>query len=150
MVDVATSISGDLAGAATFSDASASLFAVPPLPFSAPDELIGPAGDAITTMQSTTQRTLSSLDPLDTFDGYVAELTSAVADLPEWTDRYILALRRGDAETAEQLIAVIQAQEQAIADELAVGLTTIAKGVEERISDLRNAIDEARVLTATG
>lgn len=150
MVDIATSISSDLTVSATFTEASKTLFAPPPLPSSAPESLIGAAGTAITDMQSSTLATLSSLEANDTFATYLDEVGAALAGLPEWTDRYLLALRRGDAETAEVLIGAIQAQRQLLDDELAVGLATIAKGVEERLADLRVAIDRARVLTTTG
>jgi hypothetical protein len=150
MVDVATSISADLAVAARYTEASDTLFAIPPLPFSAPEELIAPAGDAITAMQSETLGTLSSLEPDDTFAGYLAGVEAALEDLPDWTDRYLLALRRGDAETAELLIGSIQSEAESLNGELTIGLSAIARGVEERISELRAAIDEGKVLTATG
>ena len=133
---------------ATFSEASQSLFDVPPLPFSAPEELIVPAGEAITEMESETRTTLAGLDPVEPFVTYVEEVEAALEDLADWTDRYILALRRGDAEVAEQLVAEIESVEQGLQDELEVGLSSIAIGVEERISELRAAIEEATVLTA--
>lgn len=149
MVDVATSISGDLDVSATFTQASETLFNVPGLPFSTPEELIGPAGEAITDMESETRATLAALEPNDLFVGYLTAVESALEDLPEWTDRYILALRRGDAETAELLIGSIQSQEQALDEELGIGLSAIARGIEQRLADLRAAIDEALVLTAS-
>lgn len=150
MADVATSIAADLAVATRFTEAGSTLFAVPPLPFSAPEELIAPAGAAITTMESETRATLAGLEPDPTFATYLAAVESALDDLADWADRYLLALRRGDAETAESLLGIIDTEEQALLDELTIGLTTIAKGVDERISDLRAAIDRGRVLTASG
>jgi hypothetical protein len=150
MADAAALVSSDLDLAASFTEASARLFAVPPLPFSAPEELIDPAGEAITTMQSETRATLASLEPVDTFAGYLAAVEAALADLPDWTDRYLLALRRGDAETAELLIGSIRSEAETVDGELTIGLTAIARGVEERIADIRAAIDRAKVLTSSG
>lgn len=148
MADIALAVSTDLDLAATFTEASAGLFAVPSLPFSAPDELIVPAGEAITEMESETRSTLASLEAVEPFGTYVDEVESALADLGEWTDRYLLALRRGDTDVAESLVTEIEGVEQALNDELEVGLSSIAIRVEERIGELRAAIDEADVLTA--
>lgn len=147
--DIASSVSSDLDASATFTEAAESLFAVPPLPFSAPEELITPAGEAIIDMQAETRATLASLDPDPTFATYLAQVEAALEDVPDWTDRYLLALRRGDAETAETLINAIRQTEETLNGELNVGLTAIAKGVEERLDELRRAIERARVLTAS-
>jgi hypothetical protein len=150
MADAASTIIVDLDVAATHREASSTIFAVPPLPASAPEELIDTAGEAITSMQTETQATLAGLEPAEEFAAYVAEVESALEDLPDWTDRYLLALRRGDADSTATLIDMIENQADAIDGELTVGLSAIARSVEDRIADLRIAIDEAKVLTATG
>lgn len=150
MTDTARSISTDLDVAATFTEASETLFALPPLPVSVPEELVVPAGTAITIMQSETRATLASLDPAETFASYLGEVEEALGALPDWTDRYLLALRRGDTPAAEALVTEIQARRLLVEEELSVALATIAKGVEERIAALRVALSEAEALTTRG
>jgi hypothetical protein len=147
MVDAAASISADLDVAATFSDAATTLFSIPPLPFSVPEELIGPAGQAITTMQSDTRATLAALEPNDTFATYVEKVQEALDGLSDWADLYLLALRRGDSATATELLDDLETTSALLDDELSIALTTISKGVDERLSDLHDAIVEAEVLT---
>lgn len=150
IVDVATTISADLDTAATFLAASETLFTVPPLPFEAPDELIEPASRAIADMQTRTLGTLAGLEPDTAFADYLSRLDEAIESIPDWSDRYLLALRRGDTESAEALIAEITARRQLLDAELEVALSSVSRGVSERIAEIRTAIDQAEVLTATG
>ena len=150
MTDVAMSVSADLAVAADYTDASETIFAVPPLPFTAPEELIGNAAEAITDMETETRTTLARLEPTEEFVGYVESVEEALEGIGDWADRYLLALRRGDAATAEALVAELQAEAELLEAELEIGLETIARTVENRLAELRAAVVEAEVLTATG
>ena len=149
MVDVATAISADLDTASTYLAAAEALFSVPPLPFEAPDELIEPASQAIADMQTETLRTLAGLEPNTTFGDYLDRLDEALGSIPDWSDRYLLALRRGDTEAANALIAEITARRQLLDAELEVALTSVSRTVSELIEDIRTAIAQAEVLTAT-
>jgi len=150
IVDVATTVSADLDIAATYKTASARLFAVPPLPFSAPEELLEPAGAAIVDMQTETLATLAGLDPDERFEPYVGRIEDALDAVPDWADRYLLALRRGDTEAAEALIVEITARRQLIAAELGVALDEVSDTVSGRMQELRTALTEADVLTKVG
>ncbi|MEE9581439.1 MAG: hypothetical protein V3W36_00720 [Acidimicrobiia bacterium] len=150
IVDVATTISADLDIAATYKTASERLFAVPPLPFSAPEELIEPAGAAIADIQTETLAALAGLDPDDRFEMYVGRIEEALDAVPDWADRYLLALRRNDTETAEALIVEITARRQLIEAELDVALDEVAETVSGRMEELRTALTEADVLTKVG
>lgn len=149
IVDVATRISADLDTAATYETASDRLFVIPPLPFEAPEELIDPAGEAITDMQTLTLATLASLDPDDRFAAYVARIEDALDSIPVWNDGYLLALRRGDRESAEALIVDITAQHQLIEAEFEVALTEVSNAISGRMEEVRTALAEAEVLTTT-
>jgi hypothetical protein len=150
IVDVATTVSADLNIAATYKTASERLFAVPPLPFSAPEELFEPAGAAIAGMQTETLAALAGLDPDDRFEMYVGRIEEALDAVPDWADRYLLALRRNDTETAEALIVEITARSQLIEAELDVALDEVAETVSGRMDELRTALTEADILTKVG
>jgi hypothetical protein len=149
IVDVATTISADLDVGATYSTASEELFAIPPLPSQAPEALVDVAGQAIADMQTATLAALNRLDPDERFDAYVARVEDALTFLPDWADRYLLALRRGDVEITEALIIEITARSQLIEAELDVALEEVATSVSERMGEIRAAITEAEVLTTT-
>jgi len=149
IVDAASLVSSDLDVAATFSTASQSLYGVPPLPREAPEELLEPASDAITTMQTETLATLAGLDPDPRFETYLTRVEEALDELPDWADRYLLALRNGDNETADTLIVEITAQRQLLQAELEIALGRVAEAVEGRLEDIRTGLEEAFVLTAT-
>ena len=149
LVDVATTVSADLKVAATHKTASERLFTLPPLPFQAPGELIDPAGDAIADMQTETIAALAGLDPDERFAKYVARIEDALDSLPDWADRYLLALRRAESETAEGLIIEIAARRQLIEAELEAALTDMSSAVSARMEEIRRALTEAEVLTTT-
>jgi hypothetical protein len=149
IVDVATTISSDLDVGATYSTASEQLFAIPPLPSQAPDTLVDVAGQAIADMQTATLAALNRLDPDERFEAYVGRVEEALEFLPDWADRYLLALRRGDLETTEALIIEITARSQLIEAELDVALDEVAASVSGRMDEIRAAITEAEVLTTT-
>jgi hypothetical protein len=150
IVDVATTVSADLDIAATYKTASERLFAVPPLPFSAPEELLEPAGAAIADMQTETLAALAGLDPDERFEMYVGRIEDALDAVPDWADRYLLALRRNDTEAAEALIVEITARRQLIEAELGVALDDVSDTVSGRMEELRTALTEADVLTRVG
>lgn len=150
IVDVATTISADLDLAAGYAAASAQLFGVPPLPREAPEELIDSAGSAIADMQTQTLAELARLEPDDRFATYVGRVEDALESVPDWADRYLLALRRGDVDSAEALIVEITARRQILDAELDVALQDVSSAVASRMADIRTAITEAEVLTSTG
>ena len=150
IVDLATTISSELGVAAAYQSASTTLFAIPPLPTEAPDEIIDAAASAITDMQNATLAALLGLDPDERFAAYTGRVQDALDTLPDWSDRYLLALRRGEVETAQALIVEITAQRQLIRAELDVALKDVADGVSGRMEELRAAVEEAAVLTTTG
>ena len=149
IVDVATTISSDLDVGATYATASEQLFAVPPLPSQAPEALVDVAGQAIADMQTATLAALNRLDPDERFETYVGRVDEALLFIPDWADRYLLSLRRGDAETTEALIIEITARSQLIEAELDVALDAVAAAVSERMDEIRTAITKADVLTTT-
>jgi hypothetical protein len=61
----------------------------------------------------------------------------------------LLALRNGDEDTTDVLIVEINAQRQLLQAELDIGLGVIAQSVRSRLEDIRTAITEAEILTAT-
>ena len=150
IVDVATTVSADLDIAATYKTASERLFVVPPLPFSAPEELLEPAGAAIADMQTETLAALAGLDPDERFEMYVGRIEDALDVVPDWADRYLLALRRNDTEAAGALIVEITARRQLIEAELSVALDDVSDTVSGRMEELRTALTEADVLTRVG
>ncbi len=150
IVDVATTVSADLDIAATYKTASERLFVVPPLPFSAPEELLEPAGAAIANMQTETLAALAGLDPDERFEMYVGRIEDALDVVPDWADRYLLALRRNDTEAAGALIVEITARRQLIEAELSVALDDVSDTVSGRMEELRTALTEADVLTKVG
>ncbi len=150
IVDVATTVSADLDIAATYKTASERLFVVPPLPFSAPEELLEPAGAAIADMQTETLAALAGLDPDERFEMYVGRIEDALDVVPDWADRYLLALRRNDTEAAGALIVEITARRQLIEAELGVALDDVADTVSGWMEELRTALTEADVLTRVG
>ncbi|MCH7585607.1 MAG: hypothetical protein IH941_10730 [Acidobacteria bacterium] len=150
IVDVSTTVSADLNLAASYKAASEQLFAVPPLPFSAPEELIEPAGAAIADMQTATLAALAGLEPDARFEMYVGRIEEALDAVPDWADRYLLALRRNNTETAEALIVEITARRQLIEAELGVALDEVSDAVSGRMEELRTALTKADILTKIG
>lgn len=145
VVDEAEAMMTDLAAAARYREAAENILAVPLLPTEAPESLIDPAARAIADMQSATERAFATLDDDITFQSYRNRVAEAIASLPEWADRYLLALRRGDAEETALVIAELQARASLATAELEEAVADVDAAAVESIAAMQSRLVEARI-----
>jgi hypothetical protein len=147
VVDTAADLATEVAGAGRYRAAADDVIAIPLLPFDAPPELIDPAAKALADMQAGTETALASLDDDPAYAAYRAAARDAAAALPQWIDRYLLALRRGDTTTSAALIAELQGTKADLEAQLAAVLDQVDAHAAEAIPALRAGVEAARVLT---
>jgi hypothetical protein len=145
VVDEAEQMMADLAAAARYRLAAASILAVPLLPTEAPESLIDPAARAIAEMQSATERAFITLDDDQTFQDYRNRVAEAIDALPDWSDRYLLALRRGDPVETGTIIAELQARAALAAAELEEAVADVDAAAVEAIAAMQSRLVEARI-----
>ncbi len=150
MIDVsdgADALIASLDAAARYREAAASILIVPLLPTEAPTELIEAADTAIQQMTRETIAAARSFDADPAFADYRARVEEAIDALPDWGERYLLALRRGDPDLTATLIAEIQARsalanaelEQAVAEvdtAAGAGLVALAELLQSAVESL--------------
>ena len=145
--DAAADLSAVIAQAAAYRDAGDHILAIPLLPYSAPPELIDPAARALADMQAQSEAALASLDDDPNFAGYRTLVTEAMAALPQWIDRYLLALRRGDSQTATNLVTQLGESRADAESELGAVLAAVDADADAALAALRAGVTVIRVLS---
>lgn len=145
MVDIAGEILGDLAVAAAYREAAEDILALPFLPTEAPEELIDPAARAIADMQSASERAFAQLDDDPLFATYRDRVATAIDALPDWTNRYLIALRRGDVAVTQGLVAEFQARASLTTAELEAAVADVDEAARAMITDIQAALVQARI-----
>lgn len=150
LADSADSIAVRLARAAQYRETSADFLDIPLLPTSAPPELIDPAARALATMLTESTAAAGRLDDSDEYAGYRESTEQALATVPGWIDRYLLALRRGEEATAVALIAELQATRADTLVEVERVLGQVEADAATLIVELKRGISEVRILLGVG
>jgi len=145
MVDTAETLLADLASATTYREAAGNILAFPFLPTQAPEELIDPAARAIADMQTDTEIAFEALDDDPLFAAYRDRVAEAIEALPDWADRYLLSLRRGEVETTTALVAEFQARTALANAELEAAVADVDAAAAALIPDLLAGLEEARI-----
>jgi hypothetical protein len=146
LADGADSIATRLARAAEYREASQEILSIPLLPSSAPPELIDPAARALAAMQTDSTAAVGRLDDSDEYAAYRESVQEALSTVTEWIDRYLLALRRGEATTAATLISELQATRAATLVEVEAVLGLVEADAATLIIELERGIAEVRIL----
>lgn len=141
--DSANALLASLTGAAAYREAAAGLITVPLLPSEAPPELIDPAARAIADMQTIAEASLRSMDDDPAFAAFRERAVTAVESLPEWADRYLLALRRGDVEEAVAALADLQGRADLLSQELDTALVEMDAAATATLADIRQRLERA-------
>ena len=151
IAEAADSIADRLATAARYRAASQEILAIPLLPSNTPPELIDPAAKALADMEAASGAAADGLgDEDEEYAAYRASVETALAALPSLIDRYLLALRRGDAAAALDVIAELRESRDATLAELEAVLGLVEVEAARLITDLRRGIEEVRIVIGTG
>lgn len=145
VADAAETLLTGLGAASTYRDAAASILALPFLPTSAPIELIDPAARAIADMQTDTERAYANLDDDPAFTAYRERVAEAIDALPDWAERYLLSLRRGEVETTTVLVAEFQARAALATAELEAAVADVDAAAVAAIPAIQTRLEEARI-----
>lgn len=145
MVDTAETILADLAAAAAYRRAAAEILALPFLPTEAPVELIDPAARAIADMESATEMAVAALDDDPLFTAYRQRVGEAVDALPDWANRYLLALHQGDVEATTTLVVEFRARSALATAELEAAVGDVDRAAAALIPDLQTGLEQARI-----
>lgn len=145
VVDEAEAMMTALAAAARYREAASSILALPLLPTEAPESLIDPAARAISDMQSATERAYTMLDDDPAFQDYRNRVAEAIDALPDWADRYLLALRRGDPTETGTIIAELQARAALATAELEEAVADVDADAAAAIAAMQTRLVEARI-----
>ncbi len=145
VIDAGDQMLTDLAAATTYREAAAQILALPLLPTEAPEELIDAAARAIADMQSATERAYIGLDDDPAYAAYRDRVAEAIDALPDWSDSYLLALRRGDPVETAAVISEMQARAALAAAELEAAVADVDAGAVATIAGMRSGLVEARI-----
>ena len=146
VTDGAVALSATASHAARYRDAADHILSLPPLPFSAGPELIDPAAKALANMQAVSTTARAALDDDPAYEPYRTRVTAALAALPDWIDRYLLALRRGNTQLATELVAELERQRALAEADLAAVFAEVDIDAESAIAALRVGVDAVRIL----
>ena len=151
LANAADSIAERLATAARYRAASQEILDIPLLPFTAPLELIDPAAKALAEMQATSEAAATDLDDEDEeYAAYRESVDAALATLPAWIDRYLLALRRDNGPTAITLVAQLHATRDGTLAAVEGVLGEVETEAAALITELRRGIEEVRIVIGLG
>lgn len=146
LAEAADTIAERLARAADYRAASEEILDIPLLPYTAPPELIDPAAEALSKMQTASESAASRLDDSEEYAGYREALDTALGELSGVIDRYLLALRRSTEGEAVAAVAELQALRDRTITEVETVLGQVEADAETLIVDLRNVIEQVRIL----
>ncbi|MFH1105550.1 MAG: hypothetical protein V1757_11500 [Actinomycetota bacterium] len=146
LVDTAVTLSDEIARAARYSEASTGILALPLLPYTVPTQLIDPAAKALADMEADSQAGIATLDDDPAYEPYRLGVEAAMASLPDWIDRYLLALRNGDTEAATTLIDDLQARTDLARAELDAVFADVDADADAGLTTLRAGLEAIRVL----
>jgi len=107
--------------------------------------LVDPAARAIAGMQTDSQIAFEALDDDPLFAAYRNRVAEAIDALPEWSDRYLLSLRRGEVEATTALVAEFQARTALANAELEAAVADVDAAAAALIPDLLAGLEEARI-----
>ena len=144
--DTAATLSDEITQAAAYRQASDEIFALPLLPTEVPAELIDPAARALADMQAASEAAVAGLDTDPAYENYRSRVADALAALPDWINRYLIALRRADTATATTLLVDAQAQRTLIQSELDTVFSRVDADADAAIAMLRAGVEAVRVL----
>ena len=145
LLDQAEKLVDDLGAASTYRDATTRILALPLLPTTAPTELIDAAAGALADMQANGESGYSRLDDDPTFAAYRDRVKEGMDALSDWTDRYLLALRRGEAEVTAALIVEMQARASLANAEIEKAVSELDAAAVDTIAEMQAALEEARI-----
>jgi hypothetical protein len=144
LADQADAFVADLESAAEYRLAARSILAIPLLPTEAPLELMDAAARAVNDMTRETRRQLEALEPDPRFVGYRDRVEDALAAMPAWTDRYLLALRREDVASATELVAELQGRALLATVEMENAVAGLDEAAASALSELESSLEEVR------
>lgn len=144
--DQLDSLTSSAATVTAYQEAGESVLVLPPLPFLIPTALVDEVAIAVTQMQVNTISALAELPTDEAFTDYRNLVDSALDAVPDWADRYLLALRREDTATATTLVAEVQARATIAETARIQGLADLQTRLTALVASARRSVEEASVL----
>ena len=120
---------------------------MPLLPYTVPAQLIDPAAKALADMEADSQTGIATLDDDPAYEPYRLGVEAAMASLPDWIDRYLVALRNGDTDAATTLIDDLQARTDLARAKLDAVLADVDADADAGLITLRAGLEAVRLLS---
>lgn len=140
IVDDASLLASRGTMASTYREQAGVIFGVPTLPSDAPAELVDQAERALNDYRVAAIAALARLGDYPALADFRALAEEFVDELPGWSDRYLLALSRGQVEAAAALLADIHARAAIAEEELADALEGIEVEGRAAATSLRDTL----------
>jgi hypothetical protein len=125
----------------TYREGAAPILGLPLLPTDAPADLVDTAARLLDEYRAGAVTAAAGLGNEPEFTAFREFVSQLVDGLPAWSDRYLLALRRGETATAAALVVELQARADLARAELNLRLDELETGI---IADALGLIDALR------
>jgi hypothetical protein len=101
-------------------------------------------------MLAASEASAEGLDEDEEYAAYRESVDAALATLPAWIDRYLLALRRDSEPTAATLVAQLHATRDGTLAAVEGVLDEVETEAAALITELRRGIEEVRIVIGLG
>jgi hypothetical protein len=149
IVDRAETISARLSDTISYRLAFERAFELPPLPLSATEAAAQEAGTALTMMLADSVEAAANLPDDDFLRAHRGQVDILIGWLADWQADYMLALRAGESERADQLLSEARRRIAGLENALVQPLDDMDAWAAAAIEDLDARIDEALLLIGT-
>jgi hypothetical protein len=147
IVDSAATIIPRLQLSRTYRQAGADILSLPLLPNQVTPDLIDPAARTLDEFRAGAVAAVARLDDEPGFAAFRDLVTEFVEGLAPWSDRYLLGLRRSDAETTAALVAELHARANLARAELDQILDDLDTAITADGLEILDALAQAGLVT---
>jgi hypothetical protein len=140
-VDAASALVGRLRISTDYRAAAAVILTLPMLPTEVEPDFIDPAARTLSEYQAGAVVAAAGLGPEPLLAEFRGQVDALLDEMPIWSDLYLLALRRGQADNAATMIGDLTARVEAARAELEAGLAELEA---EIVGEAQSLIDGLR------
>lgn len=147
IVDSSATLVTRLQLARSYRQAGSEILTLPLLPSEAPPDLVDPAARTVSDYRAGVLAAVARLDDAPEFAAFRTLVAEFAEDLTPWSDRYLLALRRGETASTASLLVDLGARADLARAELNARLDEIDGAVAAEGLSLLDALLEAGLVT---
>lgn len=147
--DAASALVGRLRISTEYRAAAAVILTLPMLPTEVDPDLIDPAARTLSEYQAGAVVAAAGLGDEPRLAEFRGQVDALLDEMPTWSDLYLLALRRGQADTAATMIGDLTARVEAARTELEAGLPELEAGIAAEAQGLIDGLRQAGLVVGS-